>query len=178
MKMFRLPVCIILACLFLSGCKKEHKPEFKTVLEQSFSGLHKKTARYSAYVVFTNSGKNSFTVDNLVADLVVDGKDAATVVYNGEMAIQPKSEFKVPVKQSFDPDDVFDPGDDGSYPKAVKADLQGELMLINKEGQRIGVSFEYSESVNLNIKKDLKKEKKTEKTSWRERRKEKTGKTE
>ena len=168
--MFRLSVCIIIGCLSLSGCKKERKPEFKTVLEQSFSGLHKKTAKYSAYVVFTNAGENAYTVDNLVADLVVDGKDAATVVYNGEMAIQPNSEFKVPVKQSFDPDDVFEPGEDGNYPKAVKVDLSGELQLINKDGDKVGVPFEYSESVNLNIKRELRKEK-SGKTTWRERRK-------
>jgi len=161
----------VMIFLSFSACKKEYKPEFNTVLEQGFSGINKKVAKYTAYVVFSNDSDKSFKVENMVADLLVNGKDACTIYFNEKMELKPNSEIKIPARQSFDTKGVFEEGADG-YTGTVKSVLKGSLTLIDGEGGTIEVPFSYSESVKITIKKEVRQEASDEKKDTRKEKRE------
>lgn len=110
---------LLLLCLLsvlAVACKREVKPVFKAITDQQITGVQKKQAKYTANAVFTNTSDQTFIVDNLVADLIIDGKDAATLYYNQPREIKPNSEFKLLLSQSFDNSDIIREGEDGKFP--------------------------------------------------------------
>jgi len=163
-----LKLMLMISAVLLIACQSEYKPEFKAITDQQITGVQKKLAKFSGTAVFTNSGQDTYTVDNLVADLIIDGKDAATLYYNQPREIRANSEFKLPLSQSFDNSSIIVQGAEGKFPTHATVEIKGILTMLNAESMKVEVPFASSETVRIVVRKDLKDAKQEEKKTARE----------
>lgn len=162
----------MISAVLLIACQNEYKPEFKAVTDQQITGVQKKFAKFSGTAVFTNSGQDTYTIDNLVADLIIDGKDAATLYYNQPREVRANSEFKLPLSQSFDNSTIIVQGTDGKFPTHTTVEIKGVLTMLNSESKKVEVPFATSETVRITVRKEVKEAKQEEKKTARELRRE------
>jgi hypothetical protein len=157
---------LLLVCAVFTGCKqKEEGPEFKTVTDIDLGNIGKKNSKFSCIVVFSNpDDKAKYTVKQIMADLLINEKDAGTPINDKELVFYPRSECKVPLNFQITPSDFIK---EDEHPKSLPVSLKGTLTIVNEKGKEIKIDFKHSESVAIHIKKEEKAERKLNKEEER-----------
>ena len=158
---------LVLAMLIFAACKqKEDSVEFKTITSIELGNLGKKTSKFKCMVVFSNSDdKAKYTMKQLMADLVINGKDAGTPINDGELEFFPRSECKVPLNFEIKSSDFLS---ENESQKSLPIEINGTLTLVNERGKEFKVDFKHSESVEVHIKNEEKEERKLNKKEEKE----------
>jgi hypothetical protein len=163
-------ICLAAAMLATSCNKTDGGLQFKAVYQLELNGIKKRNAKLNGYMGFENaSKKEESTFVSLMADILVDGKDVGTFVYNDDIQIQPASEYKVPLNYSFSSEKLpAKEGDDLTY--AIQ--LKGYAVVKNASGEKQNVPFDHTETVQVKVQKEERQEKRDEKKEEKMSRKE------
>lgn len=162
----------ILIITLLAACnRQEQQPQFRSVYQLQISGTAKKTSKIKGSFAFYNPDeKNNWTFVSLMSDIYANGKDIGTFVYTDNVLILPASEFKVPLLYSVDTDKL--PLKEDSTGESLAIRMKGHALLANAKGDKIKVFFDHTETVNVIIQRESRKEERDERREERKLRKE------
>lgn len=159
------------ATLLLSSCNKSDSGlRFKAVYQLELVGIKKRSAKLNGYLGFENaSKKEEVAFVSLMADVLVDGKDVGTFVFNDDIQIQPVSEYKVPLNYSFSSEKLPAKAED-EFTYAIQ--IKGYVVVKDAAGDKQNVPFDHTETIKVKVQKEERQEKRDEKKEEKLSRKE------
>lgn len=166
---------IFLLCLIVfMSCKDDKIPKCKSIENIDLGNLTKEHSKFSALLVLSNPDKSiDYTFKNATIDILINGKDAGTLVVDLPKIISHNSDTKIPISYKLTVSDFDnDERKSGSY----NIEFKGTAFLKNNESKDIEeISINEKYTIDVNIKKELRKvehdTKREEKKSRREAKK-------
>lgn len=163
-------IIILISVLAFTACKTDKQSiEYKNISNFNLGNLSKENATMRATILFFNNSDEELNFKDLVLDLIIDGKDIGTIVTKTNKVLQPKAEFSIPIKYTYETNSFVAADHDPSSKYEVK--LNGDITVTNSSSEKITATVKYSSSYEYQTKKEIRIEKRETKKEEKQRRK-------